>query len=282
MSWPVVLVVLAAAVMHASWNALAKHGGDPVLRIALMHLACCAIALMLVPLVEPPAAEAWPFLAASVAIHVAYQALLAQAYRWGDLSQVYPITRGIAPPLVALAAAVGIGETLPPLGILAVGVTAAGIMALALAGRRDAGAGLPIGLALLNGAVIAAYSISDGLGARASGDPIGYAVWLFVFDGLVFGSVILWRRRHGLGHAIRPVAVPAVLGGILAMSAYGAVIWAMARAPLGYVSALRETSVVIGVLIGTRLMGEPLGGPRLASAGLVALGVGLLQFVRAP
>ena len=233
MSRWVVLVVLAAAVMHASWNALAKHGGDPVLRIALMHLACCAIALVLVPLVAVPAAAAWPFLAGSVAIHVAYQALLAQAYRCGDLSQVYPITRGIAPPLVALAAAVTAGEILPPAGIIAVLVTAFGIMALALAGRRDAGAGWPIGLALLNGAVIAAYSICDGLGARAAGDPIGYAVWLFVFDGLIFGTVILWRRRHGLGHAIRPVLLPAVLGGAMAMAAYGAVIWARARAPLG-------------------------------------------------
>jgi drug/metabolite transporter (DMT)-like permease len=282
MSSLVVLVVLAAAVMHASWNALAKHGGDPVLRIALMHLACCAIALVLVPLVEAPAAAAWPFLAGSVAIHVVYQALLANAYRWGDLSQVYPITRGIAPSLVALAAVVVAGETLPWAGVLAVLVTAAGIMALALVGRREARAGLPVGLAIANGAVIAAYSICDGLGARASGDPIGYAVWLFVFDGLIFGMVILWRRRHGLGQAVRPVLLPAVLGGVLAMAAYGAVIWAMARAPLAYVSALRETSVVIGVLIGTRLMGERLGGPRLASACLVALGVGLLHFVRAP
>jgi len=281
MSSLVVLVVLAAAVMHASWNALAKHGGDPVLRIALMHLACCAMALLLVPLVEAPVAAAWPFLAGSVAIHVVYQALLAQAYRWGDLSQVYPITRGIAPPLVALVAVVAAGETLPPAGVLAVLVTAAGIIALALVGRRHGPAGLPIGLALANGAVIAAYSICDGLGARASGDPFGYAVWLFVFDGLIFGAVILWRRR-GLGRAVRPVLVPAVLGGAMAMTAYGAVIWAMARAPLGYVSALRETSVVIGVLIGTRLMGERLGGPRLASAGLVALGVALLHFVRAP
>jgi drug/metabolite transporter (DMT)-like permease len=279
MSLFVFSIVLAAAAMHASWNALAKSGGDPVLRIATMHLSIGLLALPALPFVAFPPAAAWPFLLASVAIHVLYQALLAGSYRLGDLSQVYPITRGISPPLVAVAAALFVGETLPPLGIVAVGVVAVGILALAFVGRAP-GLGLPIGMAILNGGVIAAYTMVDGLGGRTSGDPIAYSVWLFALDGLGFGPMILWRRRATLRATLPPVLAPAVIGGALSMGSYTAVIWAMSQAPLAYVSALRETSVVIGVLLGSRLLGERFGGARLASACLVVLGVALLQVAR--
>jgi drug/metabolite transporter (DMT)-like permease len=281
MSLAVFSIVLAAAVMHASWNALAKSGGDPVLRIATMHLGIGLLALPALPFIAVPPAAAWPFLLASTAIHVVYQALLAGSYRLGDLSQVYPVTRGIAPPLVAIAAVLFVGETLPPLGMAAVGVVALGILALAFVGRVP-GMGLPVGMAVLNGVVIAAYTMTDGLGGRESGDPIAYSIWLFALDGLFFGPTVLWRRRATLRVTLPPVLIPALVGGGLSMASYTAVIWAMSKAPLAYVSALRETSVVIGVLLGSRLLGERFGGARLASACLVALGVALLQFARAP
>jgi drug/metabolite transporter (DMT)-like permease len=273
----VFLVVLAAAIMHASWNALVKHGGDPVFRLAVAALTGTICALPFLPFVAAPAAAAWPWLLASVVIHIGYYVTLAWGYRTGDLSIVYPVARGVAPPLVAVAALAIAGESLAPSGVLAVALICCGILALVLLGgawRDRPGAVLS---ALGCGATIAAYTICDGQGVRASGDPFGYIVWLHLLDGFVFGAVVLWLRRARLRADIRRGLGPAALGGMLSMAAYGMVIWAMATTPMALVSALRETSVILAAAIGTGLMGEPFGRRRIASAALVAMGVVALR-----
>lgn len=269
----VFFVVLAAAVLHASWNALVKHGGDPLFRLAAATLTGTACALLFLPFVPVPAAAAWPWLLASMVTHVGYYITLAWGYRTGDLSIVYPVARGVAPPLVALAALALVGERLAPSGIAAVALICSGILALVLMGgawRERPGA---VVSALGCGATIAAYTICDGQGVRASGDPLGYIVWLHFIDGFFFGVAVLWLRRASLRNDLRRGLAPAALGGVLSMLAYGMVVWAMATTPMGLVSALRETSVILAAAIGTGLMGEPFGRRRVASAALVALGV---------
>lgn len=273
----VFLVVLAAAVLHASWNALVKHGGDPLFRLAAATLTGTACALLFIPFVALPSAAAWPWLLTSVVIHVGYYVTLAWGYRTGDLSVVYPVARGVAPPLVALAALVVAGERLPPSGIAAVVLICAGILALVMLGGAWKDRPGAVVSALGCGATIAAYTISDGQGVRASGDPLSYIVWLHFIDGFFFGVVVLWLRRASLRSDIRRGLAPAALGGILSMLAYGMVVWAMATTPMALVSALRETSVVLAAVIGTGLMGEPFGRRRIASAALVALGVVALR-----
>lgn len=273
----VFLVVLAAAVMHASWNALVKHGGDPVFRLAAAALTGTVCALPLLPFVAMPAAAAWPWLLGSVVIHVGYYITLALGYRSGDLSVVYPVARGVAPPLVAMAALAVAGERLAPSGIVAVALICCGILALVLLGsawRERPGA---VVSALGCGATIAAYTICDGQGVRAAGDALGYIAWLHLLDGVIFGGAVLWLRRGRLRADSRRGLGPAVLGGMLSMAAYGMVIWAMATTPMALVSALRETSVILAAAIGTGLMGEPFGRRRIASAALVALGVVALR-----
>ena len=275
---PVVLaLVLLAAALHASWNALVKTGGDPFVRLAALNLVSGLCALPLLLVVAPPAIASWPYLFGSVVIHVAYNVTLAYGYRIGDLSHVYPIARGIAPPLVALGAWLMAGESPGPVGVLAILVISGAIASLAFTRGWQLGPLAPVWYALATGLSIAGYTICDGLGGRAAGDVLGYIAWLFVIDAVPFGLIVAVWRRHDLAHQLRLSWRASVLGGVLALGAYGLVIWAMTLAPMASVSALRETSVVMAALIGTRLLREPFGRRRVVAAGIVALGVVLLE-----
>jgi drug/metabolite transporter (DMT)-like permease len=270
-------VVLGAAVLHAAWNALVKHGGDPFLRLAVVNLTGSAICLPFLPFVEPPVAVAWPWLLASVAIHIGYCSSLCLAYRLGDLSQVYPVARGVAPPLVALLAWLVVGEAASWSGLAAVGLISLGILAIAFGRRAEGQAGHHLLLAALCGACIGGYTICDGLGIRAAQGTIQYIVWFFFIDGLPFGLGVLWLRRRHLRAVLPTVLLPAIGGGALSFFAYALVIWAMRSTPMAYVSGLRETSVILATIIGTRLMGEPFGKERVTAACIVAGGIGLLK-----
>ena len=273
-------VVLAAAFLHAGWNALVKQGGDPWLRVAVVMLTGSALALGPALVLAPPPAAAWPWPVSSILAHTVYYATLARGYETGDLSQVYPIARGLAPPLVAVGGAALAGELLGPGGVLAIALVAAGIVSLTFAGsrwRRDRRA---VTSALLAGTAIAVYTLSDGLGARASQTAWHYIAWLFLLEALPFGLFVLWWRRELLLLGSGRSWLPAVGGGVMSTLAYALVIWAMSVTPMAYVSAVRETSVVIAAWLGVRLLGEPFGRVRLLSAGVVTLGVILLHLAR--
>jgi drug/metabolite transporter (DMT)-like permease len=277
MTTTVFFVVLVAAVLHAAWNALIKHGGDPVFRLAVTTLTGTVMAAPLLPFVAVPPAAAWPWLMGSVATHIGYYVALALAYRAGDLSIAYPVARGVAPPLVALCAFLVAGERLGAAGAAAVALICGGILALVVLGgvdRERRGSLVP---AFACGTTIAAYTICDGQGVRAADEALGYIAWLFFVDGFAFGLAVLWLRRARLRRDLANGLRPAVLGGVLSVTAYGLVIWAMQTTPMALVSALRETSVVLAAVIGTRLLGEPFGRRRVAAAALVAGGIVALR-----
>lgn len=279
---PIVLsLVLAAALLHASWNALVKAGGDPFVRLAVVNAVGGLCAVPLLFLVGLPAPASWPYLFGSVVVHHAYYLALGYGYRFGDLSHVYPIARGIAPPLVAFAAWAFAGESVGLLGLLAILVISGGIVSLAFTDDGRLVAIRPLALGLTTGITIAAYTLFDGLGGRASGDVFGYIAWLFVIDAVPFSVIVAFRYRRRLGPALAACWRPAAFGGVLSVIAYGLVIWAMSLTPMAAVSALRETSVIIAALIGTRLLREPFGTRRVLAASLVAAGVVLLQVSRA-
>jgi len=271
-------VVLLAAILHASWNALVKSGGDPYLRLAIVNLTHSIAVLPLLPFVGLPAAEAWPWLLGSVVTHLVYYFFLAAGYRVGDLSHVYPIARGIAPPLVALGALLVAGEVLSLAGSAAILLVCLGIWIVAGRGPTSR---RPLLLAIGTGLSIAAYTVCDGMGGRASGDVLAYIVWLFLLDGWPFALWVALRRGPDLVATIPRAWKPAIGGGLMSLVAYGMVIWAMSIAPLAYVSALRETSVLLAAAIGTLLLGEPFGRRRILAAGLVVIGVAILQLNRA-
>jgi drug/metabolite transporter (DMT)-like permease len=235
----------------------------------------------LLAVVAVPAVASWPYLFGSIVVHHAYYLALAYGYRFGDLSHVYPIARGIAPPLVAAVAWGFAGESPGVLGLLAILVISAGILSLAFGDDGRLASVKPMGFALATGVTIAAYTLCDGLGGRSAGDVFGYIAWLFVIDAVPFSLIVALRYRARLGEALARAWRPAALGGVLSVVAYGVVIWALTRAPMAQVSALRETSVIMAALIGTRLLREQFGTRRVVAASLVAAGVVLLQIGRA-
>jgi drug/metabolite transporter (DMT)-like permease len=278
MSPIITLLVLAAAVMHASWNALIKAGSDKVVMQCLVMFFAgvpCIPFLLFVPL---PAPASWPFLALSLAVHGVYYATLINAYRFGALSQVYPIARGAAPLMIALGAWAFAGEAMSALEWAGVIVASVGIMSLAAPGKLPREEELKaIGFALATSITIALYSLADGIGVRRAGESMSYILWLLSIDAFPVMVVGLWLRRGRVVESFRPHLKWAAVGGLLSALGYGIVIWAMGKAPLAQVSALRESSVILAAIIGTALLGESFGRRRILAAVLVAAGNGLLH-----
>ncbi len=282
LAFPAAALVLLAAAMHASWNALVKKGGERLLTMTFLNfwsmLPSLAAAVFWLP---APSPASWPFLAGSMIVHVGYKAALIKAYRYGDLSQVYPLARGAAPVLVALLSALTAGELLSPAGFAGVALVSIGTASLAFErGRPRGDQGRSILFALLTALTITVYTVVDGLGARRSGAPLGYIAWFFTIDGLpLLFATLIWRRREALPYLRRSWHIGAI-GGLLSLASYGIVIWAMTLGAMAQVAALRETGVIFAAMIGTLFLHEPFGRRRILAATAVAGGIILLQASR--
>ncbi len=273
----VIIVVLAAAVMHAVWNDVVKIEGDRLMTMAVVISTTGMLAPLLLLAGPPPASASWPYILLSVLLNNAYFLFLIEAYRFGDLSQVYPIARGSAPLLVTVGAALFANEQLSIVGLAGVLIISAGTVSLIWnRGFRMGAEKRSIFFALLTGLMIASYTIIDGIGGRLSGNPAAYIGWLFILSPLPLASIAILRRRSQAFVYIRNNWKPAVLGGCLNIGSYGLSIWALSLAAMGHVSAMRETSVIIAALIGTQLLGESFGRHRIIAAVAVAFGVVLI------
>lgn len=279
MSTEVAFIVILAAALNAGWNALIKVSGDKIASMAAVTLMGALASLMVLPFVEFPDQASWPLLALAIILHTAYHFALPFAYKHGDLGQVYPISRGSAPLLVTLGAAVFAGETLGTAALFGVLFLSAGVMALSLDGRnRQSHNCRAVPLALLTGTCIAAYTLVDGLGARQAGSVMGFAVCLTIGDGLLtFLIALVWKHKE-IGMAVKTQWKASALAGGMQVGSYWMIIWAMALAPLGAVSALRETSVLFAALISTFILKEGFGVWRFVSAGMIACGIGLTRY----
>lgn len=276
----IVGLVLLAALLHASWNAMAKSGGSPQFSIAsyrLIGAGFCLPALFFLPL---PLLPSWPMLLASVLIHNFYYYTLSQSYRHGDLSQMYPLFRGLAPVLVVLGAAVFAGELLSPGAMLGIGLISIGLISISFFGAA-AGKITPIALrwGLATSVFIAAYTVADGMGVRVAGNSFSYIFWLFVLEPVPICGWLLARDRVSWFAYMQAKPGKIVLGALAAATAYAMVIYAMGLGPMGMVSSLRETSVIFAALIGTLMFREPFGRQRIIAAVVVTLGVILIKII---
>ena len=277
LSLGVTLAVLGAGFLHALWNALLKSAaGEPMLDTALIVAGASAVCLPLLPFVPLPSLDALPFALASMVIHFGYYVMLAGAYRLGDLSFAYPLMRGVAPLVVTLLGVVFLNERLDAAAIVGIGLICTGIITIAwfASGRHTLAAAA---FALGNAVIIAVYTLIDGAGARAAGNPWSYAIWLMCLEGFPFIAWVVWRRGAPAVAYFRARWRRDVLGGGASIGAYAIVLWAMTLAPIAIVAALREVSVVFAALIGTFFLHERFGWRRLAGAVGVAAGVAALR-----
>ncbi|MFD3834818.1 EamA family transporter [Streptomyces sp. NPDC058642] len=273
----VTTAVLLAAVTHASWNAIAHKITDKLVGFTLIAGGGMLIGLALVPFTAFPAAGAWPYLLSSACIHIAYYALLMKSFRLGDFGQAYPIARGTAPLVVTVLAAVFAHEVPDGWAAAGIAVSCAGLTGVALWGLRGNRPNwAAIGAALATGLTIAAYTVVDGLGVRASGSSLGYIAWLMAVQGVVLPAYAACRRRGQLVPTLRPFAVLGLVGAALSVAAYGLVLWAQTKAELAPIAALRESSIIVGAAIGAVFFKERFGMPRIAAAGLLVVGIGLM------
>ena len=269
MSTSILLIVLFAAILHASWNALIKAGPDKMRDSMLISAFAGLISVAILPFMPLPAAASWPYIFASATIHVAYYSLVGAAYRQGDMSYAYPLMRGLPPLLVALASGPLIGDSLPLWAWAGILCLCGGVLSLVSLRRAPAKA------ALLNVLVIAGYTIIDGVGVRYSGQPLSYTLWVFLIGAI---PLTAWAfHRGGFWSYARTRAWHGLAGGTGTLSAYALILWAMTKAPVAEVAALRETAILFGTAISALVLKEKVGWNRAVAAAMVTLGAILLR-----
>ncbi len=274
----VFVAVLFGAACHAGWNAFLKIRLDPFSAMALIAIASALVVLPIAPFVGIPPAPAWPWVIASVVLHLGYFIGLTEAYRTGDMGQVYPIARGTAPLLTALAGTFLVGEIIGLRGWLGILVLVSGVFLLSMRGGRslhfDRRA---VAVALFTAVTICGYSVVDGIGARTAGSAHAYTVWLFLLDGLMMLVFALLRRGTPVLGDFAKFWKSGLIGGTLSLAAYWIAIWAMTVAPIALVAALRETSVLFAAGLAVVVLKEPLQRPRIIAALMIVAGLVLIR-----
>ena len=268
-------VVMSAALLHASWNAIVKSAGDKLLTTIIVTASASALSAVLLPFLKAPAPASWPYAAASAVFQITYFLLVARTYQISDMSQAYPLMRGTAPLIVALVSEFQMGDVLSPTAWAGVTGICLGIFSIALGNKVTDRKG--IYLALLNAMVIAGYTLIDGVGVRRSGAPAAYTLWVFLLTGL---PLILWTasaRKSAFFHYLGRYWRLGLAGGVGATASYGLALWAMTVAPVAVVAALRETSILFGTIIAGLVLREHVGQRRLIAACIIACGAAILR-----
>jgi drug/metabolite transporter (DMT)-like permease len=273
MSFAVLLAVLGAALLHALWNGIVRIGASRLQAMMVLSAVQGLIGLALALRQPLPGAEVLPWLIASGLIHSAYKTFLTFAYEHGDLSRVYPLARGTAPLLVLVVGGLVLGETLTAAEVAGICTLGAGILLLASGVVTNGESRRLLPYAFGAAAATAGYSVVDGLGARVAGDPAAFVGWMFVLDGVIFAVVMLGLRGAASVPAARRVWLVGSVGAAASYASYAIVVWAMTQAPIALVAALRETSIVFGVLIGWIAFGERMTPGKALSAALIVAGV---------
>lgn len=274
----VFLAVLAAAIMHGAWNVMVKMKLDRFLSLFLIQSLMGVMGLAMLAVFAFPAAASFPHALASGILHTGYNLFLARSYRSGDLSQVYPIARGAAPLLTLIVTWATATEAVGIWGVTGVAILVTGIWLVSLVGRRGVHLdGMTLFFALGTSVFIAAYTIVDGLGGRASGSPSGYAGLVFALDAVFLLIAGISLRGLRILADVAPHWKSGTMGAALSVSAYWIVIWAMSHAPISAVAALRETSILFVIVMSARVLKETVTLPRIGGAALIVAGAVILR-----
>ncbi len=273
MALDVLLAVLLGALLHAAWNTMIRGSSNRTLDTVLVVAGAGAIMLALLPFAPLPATASWPYAIASGAIHVAYFLLVAGAYRHGELSFVYPLMRGTAPALSAIAAALLLAEVPALQGWLGVALICGGVLLLAGdALRKATPQGSATRFALGTAGVVVVYTLVDGIGVRLSGNAAVYTGWVFLLTSLPLLAIFLLRDRAATLSYAQQHWRRGLFGGACTLASYALALWAMTQAPIALVAALRETSVVFGTLLAATLLHERISALRWVAVLVVVAG----------
>jgi drug/metabolite transporter (DMT)-like permease len=280
MSSDVILVVLAAAFLHATWNAMAKgrQGSDPLIGATVIAAGAALVCTAMLAVLGLPSPESLPYVVASGIIHVGYFLLLGLSYKLADYSCIYPLMRGSAPLLTTAASFLLIGEAVSAASLAGIVLLSAGVLGLGFHSLRRGGldrAGIVVAAA--NILIIVAYTLIDGIGARLSGNPGGYVALMMLLSGALLVPSVAWWRPIDVRSGLANQWLMGILGGAMVMASYGAALWAMTRAPIGAVAALRETSVLFGAAIATVIMGERVSVVRVLATAAIFGGLACLR-----
>jgi len=268
-------MILFSAALHATWNAVVKGGDDKLQSMILVAAFGAVPGIVLLPFLPPIAPAAWPFLAISVTLEIAYSALVAATYANADMSRAYPLMRGTPPLIVALVSTIALGIVISPVAWLGIALASAGLLSLTLRGVGGDGRG--IAFAFVNALVIASYTLVDSFGVRASGTPITYTMWIFVLVGAPLTLWALVRKPGFVAYARRGWKL-GLVGGLGTLGSYGIVLWAMTQAPVPLVAALRETSILFGTAIAAFILRERVTRTRIIAVLMIAAGATVLKF----
>ena len=277
MTFPIFLAVMTAALLHAAWNALVKTGQNKQTAMAILTIMQSAVGISVVCFRPWPDAQVWPWIFASGLIHMFYQMFLAYAYEQGDLSRVYPIARGAAPMMVLIASLMFLSDPIAPMDYAGITVLGLGIalMARGVFAHNESRRLLPF--AFGSACATAGYTLVDGLGARLSGDPIGYTGWLLIMSAVFYIPTVVALKGCGVLRAPLRSWGGGGIAGVASYLAYAIVVWAMTQAPIALVAALRETSILFAVLIGWLVFGDKMDRGKAIAAVLIVIGVVLTR-----
>ena len=272
-------LVLASAAMHATWNALIKTRSDRFASISLTTLGASIVVLPILPFVDFPSIEVWIWIAVSVIIHTGYRLFLVKTYDVGDFAQSYPLARGIAPLITTVGAIIFIGEVPEGLTVLGIVVLSFGALLMSLRGSSDLSKfnRRAVGFALLTSMLIAGYTLTDGYGVRLANTASSYAAWLFFCDGLCSIAIGFLYRGRGLLNVLASEWKTNLLTGGLLAGSYWIIMWAMTKAPIASIAALRETSILFAMLISVLVLGERVTPWRVLATVFIVGGVVILR-----
>lgn len=268
-------IILFSAALHATWNAVVKGGDDKLQSMILVAAFGAVPGIILLPFLPPMAPAAWPYLAISVILEIAYSVLVAAAYANADMSRAYPLMRGTPPLIVALVSTIALGIAISPVAWLGIALVSVGLLSLTFRGTGGDTRG--IAFAFVNALVIASYTLVDSFGVRASGASTTYTMWIFVLVGVPMTLWALLRRPGFIAYARRDWKL-GLIGGLGTLGSYGIVLWAMTQAPVPLVAALRETSILFGTAIAAFVLRERVTPARIVAVLIIAAGAAVLKF----
>jgi len=266
--------------MHASWNAFVKRAPDKVAMATLVYGAGLVVAVPGVFYFPLPTGEIWAVIAIHCGCHVIYKLALIAMYEEGDLSQVYPATRGVAPLMTTLIAIPTIGEIPEGPQMVGIGIVCLGLLVFVFEpGVFTRKGSKPLVIAAVAGLMMSIYTIADAVAMRNAEYRFSFISWIFLFDALSMFVLAYWRRGRRLGALLADQWKIGLGCGFAAFLNFGVILWALSFAAVGNVAALRETSVVFAALIGAVFMGESFGPRRLVAASVIAIGIVVMNWV---